>query len=560
MKKDRIKLIVIGGTAAGPSAIAKARRVNEFADIKLFEKTKSISYGTCGMPYFLSGVIPNKYQLVVQKPNVFAKRFAVDLHLSSEVIKINSKNKEISVKNLENDEIVVYGYDKLIYCCGARPIIPPILGVNLNNIFVLRTLNDLEKFHQALTFENPAHKRAVIVGGGLIGLEVAENLRLLGLEVSIVELLDQVLPLFDKEISFIIENELKKHGISVFTSNGVKEFLGDDCVQKVVLQDDTELPVDFILLAVGIRPNTELAKEVGIEIGESRAIKVNEYMETNIPDIYAAGDCTETINLITNKPQWIPLATIANKQGRTAGANSMGKKLKFKGAVGSAIAKIFDLDVGITGLNEKNVIKEKINYLVGYLHPDTHVKYYPGAEILDIKIIIDKETERIIGTQVIGKNGVDKRIDVFATAILGNITIDDFINIDTCYAPPFSNAKDPVIIAGMVAHNIISKEVETITVNNLNNLLVRKEKLQILDVRRDDEWVEGHFPNAIHINIQNLRDNLDIIDKNIPVYVYCKTGIRSYLAYRILKQRGFNVKNVNGGYLSWLYSGFDIEK
>ncbi|MHA1230926.1 MAG: FAD-dependent oxidoreductase [Candidatus Helarchaeota archaeon] len=556
MRKNNLKLIIIGGTSAGPSAAAKARRVNEFADILLFEKSKNISYATCGLPYYLSGVIPHKYQLEVQKPAGFSKRFNINLYLQNEVIDINPKNKEITVKNLVNDEITLYGYDKLIYCCGARPIKPPIPGVDLKNIFVLRNLDDVSNFYNAITANNPSSKRIVIVGAGLIGLEVAENLNLLGLKVVVVELFNQVLPLFDYEMAKIIESELVNKGIKVITSNGVKEFLGVDNVQKVILQDDTEIQTDFVLLSVGIRPNTELAKKAGIKLGESKAIIVNQYMETNITDIYAAGDCTETFNLITNKHQWIPLATIANKQGRTAGANAMGRRIKFRGALGSAIAKICDLTVGITGITEKIAKKEGYNYAVSYIHPRDHANYYPNSEPLSMKIIIDKDSKRIIGAQIIGKNGVDKRIDVISTAILGNLTVDDFVDLDLCYAPPYSTAKDPVIMAGFVAQNILSDEVKTITVNELKNILDQNTPFQLVDVRRDDEWETGRIKKAIHINLNELRSNLHLLKKEIPIYVYCKTGLRSYIAYRILTQYGYDVINVSGGLKSWEEFGF----
>ena len=444
-----MKIAVIGGVAAGTSAAAKARRKNKNAEIVLFEKDYDISYAGCGLPYYISEVIEGREKVVINSPEDFSKKYNIDVKVGHEVLKINTDNKNLKYKDLSTNKEEKYDYDKLIITTGASPVMPPIPGHDLENIVPLRTVSDADRIKELVNKKDM--KKATIVGAGLIGLEMAESFQEAGLEVSVIEKLPHVLPIISDEMSELVENHLREKNVNLIVGDGVSEFAGNKSVEKVITEKGKEIETDLVLMSIGVKPNVGLAKEAGIEIGETGAIAVNEKMETSIDDIYAAGDCAESKDLITDNPAWVPLGSTANKQGRTAGENAAGGNYEHKGILKTGITKIFDLTVARTGLLASEAKENGFEVEEVKIKGVDHAGYYPNLNKLHLKGVFDKNTNKILGATVIGENGADKRIDVLSTAIYSGLTANDLFQIDLAYAPPYSTPKDAAAVLGMVA-------------------------------------------------------------------------------------------------------------
>ncbi|MDE4543237.1 CoA-disulfide reductase [Thermoanaerobacterium sp. R66] len=540
-----MKVVIVGGVAGGASAAARLRRLDEDAEIILFEKGEYISYANCGLPYYIGEVIKEREKLVVQTPEAMSKRFKIDIRTLSEVTKINPDEKTVVVHDIKNDRTYTESYDKLILSPGAEPIKPPMPGIDGKNIFTLRTIPDTFKIKDYVDNNKP--KKAVVVGGGFIGLEVAENLKETGLDVTVVELADHVMAPLDYEMAAIVHQRLKDKGVNLILKDGVKEFHHKEGITTVVLNSGNTLITDMVVLGIGVRPDIKLAKDAGLEIGERGGIKVNEYMQTSNPDIYAVGDAIEVKDYINGSNTLIPLAGPANKQGRIAADNICGRKSKYDGTQGTSVAKIFDLTVAATGNNETILKRAGIDYEKVIIHPNSHASYYPDALPMTIKLIFKKDDGKILGAQIVGFDGVDKRIDVIATAIRSNMTVYDLEELELAYAPPYSSAKDPVNMAGFAASNILKGDISVFHWDEVEKIDMSKSV--ILDVRTDLEYQLGNIRGSINIPVDELRDNLHKIPKDKDIYVYCQVGLRGYIACRILMQNGFkSVKNLSGGY------------
>jgi len=547
------KIVIVGGVAGGASAAAKARRCSEDAEIIMFEKGPEIAYANCGLPYYLSGVIDDRENLLIVTEKRFRRRFRVDVRTNREVIRIDRARKTVIVRNGETGGIEEESYDRLILSPGSTPVIPPLPGVDLPFVFTFKTLEDTDRVYQYLQGKHP--REAVIVGGGLIGMEVTENLGLKGLKVSIVEKLDQILPFLDWDMAELVRQHAEERGVKFYLSQGLKVIESRNGSGLVHTETGQTLKADLVILSLGIRPNVALAREAGLEIGQTGGIKVNEFMQTSDPDIFAAGDCVESVQRVTGKPVLTPMGSAANKQGRAAGANAMGRKIPVKGFVGTVILKVFDLTIAKTGLSEAEARREGFDPLVTFIHPGHIAGYYPGSKPLHIKTIADRTSGRLLGGQVIGEEGVDKRIDVLATAIYHEMEIQELLQLDLAYAPPYSAARDPVVIAGAVGQDFFEGDWVPITPTELKAKIERGEELSLVDVRSKGECIqEGIIPGAIHIPLDRLRDEADRLSNERETVVYCATGLRSYLAARILMQKGFTeVKNLTGGTVSWVY-------
>lgn len=550
MADKKKSIIVIGGVAAGASAAAKARREDEQAEVSVFEKGEYISFANCGLPYYVGDEIKNQKALLLHTPESLKARFNLDVYVNQEVVEIQPDKHMVLTRNRLTGEMGEKRYDKLIIATGARPIVPPIEGIQSSNVQLLRTVPEAEQLKKMV--ESGQVKKAVVIGGGFIGLEAVENLHRQGVEVILIEKADQVMTPFDKEMVTYIDDELRGMGVRMIMENGVQKFItsGDKAV-AVELEDGEKVEADVFLLSIGVRPDVALAQKAGVKLGASGAIEVNEYMETNIEDIYAAGDAVEIQHLASKQRVWIPLAGPANKQGRIAGANAAGRRMSFKGAYGTSIVRVGKVVAGKTGLAEKECQRNNIDYRVTYNFHGDHAGYYPGSENMMIKLISEKDSGRILGVQIVGGNGVDKRVDVVATAIYGGMTVEDLENLDLAYAPPFGAAKDPIIMSGMNHSNSFRGEIDTITPPELAAKL-GDSNLQLLDVRNPNEWKAGVIEGAITIPLDELRQNLDQLDPNKETVVYCRSGQRSYFGSCILRNNGFkNLKNLTGGSLSW---------
>ncbi|SNR39923.1 FAD-dependent oxidoreductase [Lutibacter flavus] len=549
------KIIVIGGLSAGPSAAAKARREDENAEIILFEKGANISYATCGMPYAFSGVIEDRNDLIVVKPELLQNRFNIDVHLNEEIIKIDTENKIVYSKKSD------YSYDKLVFATGAKSIVPPIKNIEkATNWSTCRSMVDYDK----ITKEGLASKskHITVIGAGLIGVEVAENLREAGKEVTLIEGDHQILNMWLPKFGNFAEQVLKDKGIEVITSGLVSEFELDENwkIKGVKIKDGKTVKTDFVILSVGIKPNTELLLENGAKHIWNGALKVNEYMETSIKDIYAAGDNVAIKNLQTSKFDYFPLGTHSNKAGRAAGANSVGKNTPFKGAYKTAIIKVFDYTLARTGMNAKTLKYLKVPFKTVLTIAGATPGYYPGQKDLITEIYYNFETEEILGAELFGEVGVDKRVDVLSTAIYAKLKITDLAQLDLAYAPPFSPAKDPVVVTSFVSENIVNNKSEQISVEELETYLNNNDSSDylLLDVRTVAEYEKGTIPNAINYPLDEIRQHIDFIKKqNKPVVIFCQKGLRGYLAELILKHNNIftNVVNVAGGFKLWqMYS------
>jgi NADPH-dependent 2,4-dienoyl-CoA reductase/sulfur reductase-like enzyme/rhodanese-related sulfurtransferase len=543
-----VKLVIVGGVAGGATAGARARRISEEAEIVIFERGEYISFANCGLPYYIGNVIQKRDDLLLATPEAFKERYNIDVRIFSEVVDINPKEKTIKVKNMHTGEISQEHYDKLILSPGAEPIKPPLEGIDLENIFHLRNIPDSDRIKKLIDKKNPRH--AVVVGGGFIGLEMAENLVERGVKTTIIEMLDQVMPPLDWEMASIVHEHLKEKKVELELGNGVSAFSGAYDRIVVSTQKGRKIGCDMVLLSVGIRPENKLAKKAGLKIGTTGGIWVDSTMKTSDPHIYAVGDAVEVRDLVTDFSTLTALAGPANKQARIAADNALGRKSIFTGTIGTSVVKVFDMVVASTGANEKFLKKHDIPYLISYTHSGSHAGYYPGATSTSIKLIFSPGKGRILGAQIIGKKGVDKRIDVISTAIRAKMTVFDLEELELAYAPPYSSAKDPVNIAGFVAANILKGDMEIVQCNELSDLVTGGAVL--LDLRTKLELKNnGKIDGALHIPIDELRNRLSELDKETQYLPFCAVGFRGYLGHRILVQNGFKSKNLSGGFTTY---------
>ena len=541
-----MKILIVGGVAGGATAATRLRRLSEENEVIIFEKGQYVSFANCGLPYHIGGTIHKRDALLLQTPESLNERYNLDVRVFSEVLSINKEEKTISVKNLKTGEIYIESYDKLLLSPGAEPIKPPFEGINSDKIYTLRNIPDMDKIVE----KTKNAQNFVVVGGGFIGLEVAENLIEAGKSVKLVELGNQVMAPVDFDIATFVHEKAKQKGLELLLNVGVEKFNDKGETIEVFLNNGTSLETDAVILAIGVKPETKLAVEAGLEIGETRGILVNEFMQTSNPDIYAVGDAIEVAHYINNKKVLIPLAWPANRQGRIVADNIvLGNQYKYTGSLGSSILKFFELSVASTGLNEKTLKRFGIPYKTAIVTRGHHAGYYPGAKNMVLKVIFD-ENGKIFGAQAVGEAGVDKRIDVIATAIKGNLTVYDLPEIEITYAPPFNSAKDPVNIAGYAAENILKGDLEMVNYDEFWDF-VKENDAVILDVRTSKEFSGGAIEGAININVDDLRANLENLDRNKVYAIYCQVGLRGYLANRIMRNNGFRAVNLNGGYNLW---------
>ena len=541
-----MKILIVGGVAGGATAATRLRRLSEENQVIIFEKGQYVSFANCGLPYHISGTIDKRDALLLQTPESLNERYNLDVRVFSEVLSINTAEKKVMVKNLQSEEIYAESYDKLLLSPGAEPLKPPFEGINSDKIYTLRNIPDMDKIVE----KTKNAQNFVVVGGGFIGLEVAENLIEAGKSVKLVELGNQVMAPVDFDIASFVHEKAKQKNLELLLNVGVEKFNDKGETIEVFLNNGTSIETDAVILAIGVKPETKLAVEAGLEIGETRGILVNEFLQTSNPDIYAVGDAIEVAHFINNKKVLIPLAWPANRQGRIVADNIvLGNQYKYSGSLGSSILKFFELSVASTGLNEKTLRKFGIPYKTAIVTRGHHAGYYPGAKNMVLKLIFD-ENGKIFGAQAVGEAGVDKRIDVIATAIKGNLTVYDLPEIEITYAPPFNSAKDPVNIAGYTAENILKGDLEMVNYDEFWDF-VKENNAVILDVRTSKEFSGGYIEGAININVDDLRENLQNLDKNKVYAIYCQVGLRGYLANRIMRNNGFKAVNLNGGYNLW---------
>jgi NADPH-dependent 2,4-dienoyl-CoA reductase/sulfur reductase-like enzyme/rhodanese-related sulfurtransferase len=540
-----VKLIIIGGVAGGATAAARARRLDEHAEIILLERGEYISFANCGLPYYIGKSIKNRDDLLVTTPKDLKDRYNIDVRIFNEAISIDREKRQVEISDLKTGHIYQETFDKVILSPGAIPVKPPIEGIDIDNIFNLRNIPDTDRIKAVVDSKKP--ESAVIVGGGFIGLEMAENLMQRGVKTTIVEMLDQVLAPLDFEMAALVHQHLKEKGIACELGNGVKSFSKSNNRIKVSTVKGYEIECDMVILSIGIKPENNLAKDAGLEIGQYGGIKVDAAMRTSDPDIYAVGDAVEVSDFITGLPVMTALAGPANKQGRMAADNAMGKKSLFSGTLGTAVVKVFDLTVASTGHSEKTLKRDNIPCLTSYTHSWSHATYYPGAKMMAVKLLFSPSNGKILGAQIVGQKGVDKRIDVLATAIKGAMTVYDLEELELAYAPPYSSAKDPINIAGFTAANILKGDVENINWYEIEDL--NPDEHILVDLRTKEEIEEtGSIKGALNIPVDQLRHRLDELDKKKIYILFCAIGLRGYIAHRILTQKGFKSKNISGGF------------
>jgi len=543
------KLVIIGGVAGGATAAARARRLNEHAEIVLFERGEHISFANCGLPYYIGQVIEERDDLLVTTIEKFRDRYDLDIRIFSEVTAIDKEHKRITVKNLQTGNTYQESYDKLVLSPGAEPIRPPFEGIGLDTIFNLRNIPDSDRIKAYVDRTKP--QSAVVVGGGYIGLEMAENLVHRGVKTTIVEMLDQVMAPLDYEMAAIVHAHLKEKGVRCELEHQVQSLSKKDDGIMVSTDKGKDIECDLVVVSAGIRPENRLAREAGLEIGDRGAIRVDPTMRSSDPDIYAVGDAVEVRDFVTGQLTVTALAGPANKQGRIAADNALGRKSVFKGTLGTTVVKVFDLTVAATGATEKVLKQNSIPYLVSYTHSGSHASYYPGATTMSIKLLFSPGSGKILGGQIVGMDGVDKRIDILATSIWGAMTVYDLEELELAYAPPYSSAKDPINVAGFVAANLLKGDLDTINWIDMGTL--DREKNVLLDVRNNDELdVSGAIKGALHIPLNELRKKLPELDKEKNYVPFCAVGMRSYVGHRILVQNGFTSRSLGGGYRTYL--------
>lgn len=552
------KLIVIGAVAAGTKAASKVKRDNPDLEVKVFTKERYISYAGCGLPYYIGGIIKDKQELLVRAPEDFKREQNIDIHIEHEVKKIDTSEKKVIVEDLKSGEVREYPYDKLIIATGASPIVPPLENINLANIFTLRSVSDAITIRDLL--DSGAVKKAVIVGGGFIGLETAENLKHRGMDVTIVELVPHILPPFDEEIALYAQKHMIDKGVKILTGEKVTGFEGTDGKVTTVKTSAGDIEADLVILSIGVRPNTGIAVEAGIEAGPTRAIKVNKYMETNIKDIYAVGDCAENTNLITGKPVWYPMGSTANKTGRIAGHNAAMEnpeevlKESLEGVLGTTIVRLFDVNAAKTGLSERDAVKEGYEVETVLVPANDIAHYFPGYRLINTKLIVEKNTHKLLGAQIIGEGVVDKPIDTIATAITLGARAEDLAKLDLAYAPPFSMAMSSTIVTANVILNKMNKSMESAKAPELK-VMMEKGSVNVLDVREEEEFFISSIPGSKNIPMSELEVRIDEIDKNKEtIILVCKIGKRAYMSYLKLKNLGFtNLKVLEGGICAYPY-------
>lgn len=536
-----MKVIIVGGVAGGATASARLRRLDENAEITIYEKTGYISYANCGMPYYIGGVVKEKDDLIIQTPESLYKRFNIKVKTNNEVINIDRKNKTVKVRDLNTGKDYEDTYDKLILATGSKQIVPDIKGLDNDKIFTLRNVEDAEKIYEHIKLNHP--KKAIIVGGGFSGIEMAENLTAQGIEAIILQKDKTLLPTLDKDFAEILQKYVRSK-VALYLDVNVVEIKKVQDKLEVVCEDGLSEVADFVVMSVGTIPNSTLAKNAGLTLGIKDAVVTNDYMQTSDEDIYAVGDTVEITHFITKSKALIPMAGPANKQGRIVADNICGIKSTYKGTQGSSIMKVFDMAVASTGLTK--TFADMAGYDADYvvLTSMSHATYYPGSKPMYIKVVFEKSNGKILGAQIIGQDGVDKRIDVLSTAIRAGMTAFDLEDLELSYSPPFSNAKDPVNMAGYAITNIITNKVKQIHFDELDLI----EDIILLDTRSQVEYDNGHLENAINIPLDELRENLAKIPKDKKIYVYCHSGLRSYIACRVLSQNGYDCYNISGGY------------
>ena len=540
-----MKVVIVGGVAGGASAAARLRRLDEQAEIVIFERSGYISYANCGLPYYIGGIISDADDLTLQSPKSFNSRFNVSVNVLHEVIGIDAANKCVSVRNLSTGEEFTESYDKLILSPGAKPTMPQLPGLDNERIFTLRTVEDTMGIHAFIEQFNP--KSAVIAGGGYIGIEMAENLRHLGLDVTIVQRPKQLLNTLDQDMASFVHAKMRAEGITLKLGSSVTGFESNGSGLNVLLKDEAPISTDMVLMAVGVSPDTTLAKLAGLELGIKGSIVVNEHMETSLKDIYAVGDAVEVKHYITGDKALISLAGPANKQGRIAADNICGIPSVYRGTQGSSVIKLFDLTVATTGINEVAAQKAGLSYEKLVLSPASHAGYYPGGKIMTIKLLYEKEGLRILGAQIVGGDGVDKRIDVIATAIRAGLKVTELQELELAYAPPYSSAKDPVNLAGFMADNIVNGRVKQFHWDEIPALR-QDENAFLLDSRTPGEYARGYAEGFVNIPLDKIRQRIGEIPAGKRVYVMCQSGLRSYIACRMIEQLGFECYNFSGGY------------
>lgn len=540
-----MKVIIVGGVAGGATAAARIRRLDEKAEIVVFERSGYISYANCGLPYYIGDVITDPEELTLQTPESFFSRFRIDMKVHHEVTAIHPDKKAVSVKNLETGKEFEESYDKLILSPGAKPTQPRLPGVGIQKLFTLRTVEDTFRIKEYINRHHP--KSAVLAGGGFIGLELAENLRDLGMDVTIVQRPKQLMNPFDADMASFIHSEMRKHGVTLALGHTVEGFEEKDGGVDVLLKDEKPLHADMVVLAIGVTPDTHLAEEAGLKLGLKGSIVVNDRMETSVPDIYAAGDAVQVKHYVTGQDAVISLAGPANKQGRIIADNICGGDSRYLGSQGSSVIKVFDMTAAVTGINETNAHKAGLDIDTVILSPMSHAGYYPGGKVMIMKVVFEKETYRLLGAQIVGYEGVDKRIDVLAAAIHAGLKAPRLKDLDLAYAPPYSSAKDPVNMAGFMIENISRGLLKQWHLKELDSL-PRDGSVTLLDTRTADEYHMGHIEGFRNIPVDELRERLEEMEKEKPVYVICQSGLRSYIATRILEGNGYKAYNFSGGY------------
>ena len=540
-----MKVVIVGGVAGGATAAARIRRLDEQAEIVVFERSGFISYANCGLPYYIGGVIEDPEELTLQTPESFFSRFRVEMKVRHEVTAIHPDKKTVSVTNLETGEAFEESYDKLILSPGAKPTQPRLPGVGLSKLFTLRTVEDTFRIKEYIDRNHP--KSAVLAGGGFISLELAENLRELGMEVTIVQRPKQLMNPFDPDMAAFIHAEVRKHGVRLALGHTVEGFEEKNGGVDVLLKDEAPLHADMVVLAIGVSPDTQLAKEAGLELGIKGSIVVNDRMETSVPHIYAVGDAVQVKHFVTGQDVLLSLAGPANKQGRIAADNICGGDSHYTGSQGSSVIKVFAMTAASTGVNETNARKAGLDVDTVILSPMSHAGYYPGGKVMTMKVVFEKATYRLLGAQIVGYEGVDKRIDVLATAIRAGLKATALKDLDLAYAPPYSSAKDPVNMAGFMIENIAKGVLKQWHLTDADSL-PRDGSVTLLDTRTVEEFAHGHIDGFTNIPVDELRERLGELDKSKPVYVICQSGLRSYIACRILAGNGFECYNFSGGF------------
>ncbi len=540
-----MKVVIVGGVAGGATAAARIRRLDEQAEIVVFERSGYISYANCGLPYYIGGSIKDPDKLTLQTPESFDARFRVDMRVRHEVTAIHPETKTVSVRDLATGEEFEESYDKLLLSPGAKPTQPKLPGVGLDKLFTLRTVEDTLRMKAYIEQNQP--KSAVLAGGGFISLEVAENLRELGMEVTIVQRPKQLMNPFDADMAAFIHSEMRRHGIRLALGHTVEGFEEKAGGVDVLLKDNPPLHADMVVLAIGVTPESDLARAAGLELGAKGSIVVNDRMETSIPDIYAVGDAVQVKHFVTGEDAVISLAGPANKQGRIAADNICGGDSRYRGSQGSSVIKVFRMTAAATGLNETSARKSGLDVDKVILSPMSHAGYYPGGKMMTMKVIFEKGTYRLLGAQIVGYDGVDKRIDVLATAIRCGMKATDLKDLDLAYAPPYSSAKDPVNMAGFMVENISTGVLKQWYLEDADTL-PRDGSVTLLDTRTPEEFAGGHIDGFINIPVDDLRARMDELDRSKPVYVICQSGLRSYIAARILMGNGFDCYNFAGGF------------